>query len=67
MSFVTGYVLPLRSVTSARAAFASALQAPTASPSADHKDALLMLMLAAEMRDSAKYEGYVNDYLEAFP
>lgn len=34
---------------------------------ADHKDALLMVMLAAEMRDTAKYEGYVNDYLEAFP
>lgn len=33
----------------------------------DHKDALLMLMLAAEQRDSAKYAGYISDYIFAFP
>ena len=33
----------------------------------EHKDALLMLMLAGEQGDSAKYVGYINDYISAFP
>lgn len=33
----------------------------------DHKDALLMVMLSSELRDSAKYAGYVDDYIAAFP
>lgn len=33
----------------------------------DHKDALLMIMLTSEQRDSAKYAGYIDDYIAAFP
>lgn len=38
------------------------MQLPT-----DKKSALLMVMLAADQRDSAKYAGYISDYIEMFP
>lgn len=34
---------------------------------ADKQNALLMLMLAAERQDSAKYAGYVHDFIDRFP
>lgn len=33
----------------------------------DKQSALLMLMLSAEQRDSAKYVGYINDFIRLFP
>lgn len=33
----------------------------------DKKQAMLMVMLSAEQRDSAKYAGYINDYITMFP
>lgn len=33
----------------------------------DNKQAQLMVMLAAELGDSAKYAGYISDYIEQFP
>lgn len=33
----------------------------------DKQNALLMLMLAAERQDSAKYAGYVHDFINRFP
>lgn len=34
---------------------------------ADQKEASLMLVLAASVADSAKYEGYIDDYIKSFP
>ncbi len=33
----------------------------------DKQNALLMVMLAAECKDKAKYEGYIADYIKQFP
>lgn len=34
---------------------------------ADKEQALLMLMMSGEQRDSAKYAGYMNDFISKFP